>query len=157
MMAMAVKFLVIDAIRNTLSGMAFAFDAVSLTPVAPACTSAPSMITPQATPGTFDAWAKLRKALSISGKARASLPARSGSEKRAGGVRSAGGVPLPGAGRVWASALPDEAKETRQKARRSRDRAAMPEILPAARFVPRVLQALKVVSAPRTVSMSFAV
>ena len=54
----AVKLLVIDAMRNTVSASTGAFAARSRTPAAPACASSPSTTMPHAAPGTCPSVAK---------------------------------------------------------------------------------------------------
>jgi hypothetical protein len=52
-MAIAVKLFVIDAMRNTVSGVTGDFAAMSRYPVTPVCASWPSMTMPHAAPGMW--------------------------------------------------------------------------------------------------------
>ena len=76
-MHIAVKLLVIDAMRNTVSAFAGAFDATSRNPAAPVWASSPSTMTPHAAPGTCCSVVKSVKSQSMSANAAASV-ARSG-------------------------------------------------------------------------------
>jgi hypothetical protein len=69
----AVKLLVIDAMRNTVSASTSAFEATSRTPVAAAWASSPFTITPHAAPGTCCSWAYWVKRRSTSTNADSSF------------------------------------------------------------------------------------
>src|SRR2546430_5358337 len=82
----AVKLLVIDAMRNTVSGSTGAFDATSRRPVTPACASSPSMTMPQLAPGTCACSVNALKMRSISGNAAFSFARRPASANCGGGA-----------------------------------------------------------------------
>ena len=78
------KLLVIDAMRKTVSGFTVAFAATSRYPLAPECTSCPSIRIPQAAPGTFAPVANSWNNRSTSPNAERSFFTRSGLVNRAG-------------------------------------------------------------------------
>jgi hypothetical protein len=77
--AIAVKLLVIEAMRKTVSGVTGVFVAVSCTPAVFTHANSPSMTMPKTAPGILRRSTQVLKSFSISGKAAASFFARSGS------------------------------------------------------------------------------
>ncbi len=82
-MAITVKLLVIEAIRNTVSGPTGARVEASRTPKPLAWTSSPSMTIPKARPGTRSFFTAAAMESSIAEKAKASFFRRSGEVKPA--------------------------------------------------------------------------
>src|SRR5260221_200940 len=110
-MAMAVKLFVMEAMRNTVSGSAGDRVATSRNPIPLANTSSPSTTIPKAAPGTFACANRSANSRSISGKAVASVRARSGSAKRGGG-QSLAARTLP----AWTNSKTASAVRARVKA-----------------------------------------
>ncbi len=83
------KLFVIEAMRNTVSAVTGARPSVSRTPAPFTHASSPSMTTPITAPGIRRRSTHALNSLSISGKAAASLRARSGSANRGSGIAPA--------------------------------------------------------------------
>ena len=81
MIAIAVKLLVIEAMRNTDLESTGALAATSRRPVTPMCATRSSRTIAQAAPGTCSRSVNSRMMLSIAGNAARSFASRAGSEK----------------------------------------------------------------------------
>ena len=79
--AIAVKLLVIDAMRNTVLVSTGVFVAMSRKPVTPMCATLPSMTIAHTAPGMCSRSVNSRMMLSTAGKAARSFASRAGSEK----------------------------------------------------------------------------
>ena len=106
---MAVKLLVIDAMRNTRVRGDRRFDSRSCTPAVATCTSSPSTTTPSAAPGRLVRAACSATMRSISGKAAASLARRCGSANTGGGT-----PPCPATGGVATAVCASGAEGARE-------------------------------------------
>ena len=153
-LAIAVKLLVIDAIRNTVSGVTGRFDSRSWTPTVVTCTSSPSTTMPNAAPGRPARGNDSRSQASIFGNASASFWRRAPSRNTGGGT-VAGAISdaavAGGGATAWAAASAGQAATRIEDSRRWRMR--LPTTPADVRHVE--MQGLPPVQVPAQVLLSF--